>query len=51
MRRILPFLILLLATPALVADNVGHMGADPVAVARIHADIVVCPGCRLMGAN
>jgi uncharacterized protein YjbI with pentapeptide repeats len=44
-------LFLLLATPALASDYVGAMGADPVAVARIHADIVDCPGCKLMGAD
>ena len=51
MRRILPFLILLAAAPALAVDYVGNRGADPVAVARIRADIVDCPGCRLMGAD
>jgi uncharacterized protein YjbI with pentapeptide repeats len=50
MKRLLAF-ALLLAQPALAADYVGKMGADPVAVARIHADIVDCPGCRLMGAD
>jgi uncharacterized protein YjbI with pentapeptide repeats len=44
-------LALLLATPALASDDVGTMGADPVAVARIHAAIVDCPGCKLMGAD
>jgi uncharacterized protein YjbI with pentapeptide repeats len=45
-------LLLLLATPALAAaDYVGTKGADPAAVARIRADIVDCPGCKLMGAD
>jgi len=51
MNRILPFLLLLVATPVLAADYVGKMGADPVAVGRIRADIVDCPGCKLMGAD
>jgi uncharacterized protein YjbI with pentapeptide repeats len=51
MKRLL-CLLLFLATPALAVDDyVGTRGADPVAVARIHADIVDCPGCKLMGAD
>ena len=45
------FLALLVATPAFALDYVGAKGADPVAVARIRADIVDCPGCKLMGAD
>ncbi|MBV9549902.1 MAG: pentapeptide repeat-containing protein [Alphaproteobacteria bacterium] len=43
--------ILLAADPVLALDYVGAKGADPVAVARIRADIVDCPGCKLMGAD
>jgi uncharacterized protein YjbI with pentapeptide repeats len=35
----------------MASDYVGTRGADPAAVARIHADIVDCPGCKLMGAD
>jgi uncharacterized protein YjbI with pentapeptide repeats len=51
MRRHLFLLPFVLASPALAADYVGKKGADPVAVARIRADIVDCPGCKLMGAD
>jgi uncharacterized protein YjbI with pentapeptide repeats len=51
MKRFLFFLGLAIATPALAVDYVGSKGADPAAVARIHADIVDCPGCKLMGAD
>jgi uncharacterized protein YjbI with pentapeptide repeats len=51
MKRILFCLGLLTATPVLAADYVGTKGADPKAVARIRADIVDCPGCKLMGAD
>jgi uncharacterized protein YjbI with pentapeptide repeats len=51
MKRILFSLVLLAATPVLAADYVGTKGADPAAVARIRADIVDCPGCKLMGAD
>ena len=51
MKRSLFCLALLAATPAFAADYVGTKGADPAAVARIHADIVDCPGCKLMGAD
>lgn len=51
MKRILFGLCLLTATPVLAADYVGTRGADPAAVARIRADIVDCPGCKLMGAD
>ena len=50
MKRLL-CLALLVATPALAVDYVGVRGADPAAVARIRADIVDCPGCKLMGAD
>lgn len=51
MKRILFALSLLAITPALAVDYVGSKGADPKAVARIRADIVDCPGCKLMGAD
>ena len=51
MKRFLLCLSLAIATPALAVDYVGSKGADPAAVARIHADIVDCPGCKLMGAD
>ena len=51
MKRFLFCLAMVIATPALAVDYVGTKGADPAAVARIHADIVDCPGCRLMGAD
>ena len=51
MKRLILCLILVIATPALAVDYVGTKGADPAAVARIHADIVDCPGCKLMGAD
>jgi uncharacterized protein YjbI with pentapeptide repeats len=52
MKRALALLVVLLvAAPALAVDYVGAKGADPKAVARIRADIVDCPGCRLMGAD
>jgi uncharacterized protein YjbI with pentapeptide repeats len=49
--RHLAILFLLAAAPAFASDFVGTKGADPAAVARIHADIVDCPGCKLMGAD
>ena len=51
MKRILFCLAVMAATSALAADYVGNKGADPKAVARIRADIVDCPGCKLMGAD
>jgi uncharacterized protein YjbI with pentapeptide repeats len=52
MRRALALLALMLAAaPAAAVDYAGSRGADPKAVARIHADIVDCPGCKLMGAD
>lgn len=50
MKRLL-CLFLAFSAPAFAVDYVGTHGADPQAVARIHADIVDCPGCRLMGAD
>ncbi len=51
MKHLLLCLALMAATPLLAADYVGTKGADPQAVARIRADIVDCPGCKLMGAD
>ena len=51
MKRFLFCLSLAITAPALAVDYVGTKGADPAAVARIHADIVDCPGCKLMGAD
>ena len=51
MKRLL-CLMLFLSSPAFaVDDHVGTKGADAAAVARIHADIVDCVGCKLMGAD
>jgi uncharacterized protein YjbI with pentapeptide repeats len=51
MKHQLVLFLLLAAAPAMASDYVGNRGADPAAVARIHAAIVDCPGCKLMGAD
>jgi uncharacterized protein YjbI with pentapeptide repeats len=51
MKHHLVLLALLAAAPAMASDYVGTQGADPAAVARIHAAIVDCPGCKLWGAD
>jgi uncharacterized protein YjbI with pentapeptide repeats len=51
MKHQLVLFLLLAAAPAMASDYAGNRGADPAAVARIHAAIVDCPGCKLMGAD
>ena len=54
MKRLLFCLALIMSAPASAQDAskfVGTKGADPAAMARLHAGIVDCPGCKLMGAD